>query len=227
MEYSAIVLSGGKGLRMGRDIPKQYLLLGGKPVLMHSLEHIDSISCIKEVIIVCEEIYQERIRIMCNEFGIEKKIIFARAGNTRQESVFNGLKLVGFDNVILHEAARPFATLDDFEKLIDCPEENVSLTYTIPFSIAQGHEYLEQTVNRSCFLNIQLPQKFSTHSLLLAHEKAREQNKQYTEDAGMVHDLAHRDVRFVTGSNINLKISEPVDLLLGELIYKEYIVKRK
>lgn len=52
MDYSAIVLSGGKGLRMGKDIPKQYLLLGGKPVLMHSLEHVDNISCIKEVIIV-------------------------------------------------------------------------------------------------------------------------------------------------------------------------------
>lgn len=227
MEYSAILLSGGRGVRMGNDIPKQYLLLGGKPVLMHSLERIDALPCVREVIVVCEEKYQDKIMMMCSKFAIEKKIVFARAGGTRQESVFNGVELADRTNVILHESARPFATLDDFERLIGCPQENVSLGYSIPFSIVQGHEYLEKTVNRSDFVNIQLPQKFTTESLLLAHHRARQEDRQYTEDAEMVHDLAQQEVKIVRGSSINIKISEPVDLLLGELIYKEYIVRRK
>lgn len=227
MDYSVVLLSGGKGIRMGRDTPKQYLLLGGKPVLMHSLERIDSLDCIREVVIVCEGKYQDVITTMCNEFNIRKKIVFANAGVSRQESVYNGLLVAGCEQVILHEAARPFVTIDEFKKLINCPAENVSLGYGLAYSIAQGHEFFERTVNRNDFVNIQLPQKFTTATLLCAHEKAKHEGKRYTEDAGMVYDLAGQPVKIVKGSSINIKISEPIDLLLGELIYKEYIVKRK
>lgn len=227
MDCSVILLAGGKGIRMGKDIPKQYLLLGGKPVLMHSLERIDRLTCIKEVIIVCEEIYQNTITTMCNDFNIEKKIIFANAGSSRQESVYNGLQVVTCSYVILHEAARPFVTIDEFTKLINCPERNVTLGYALSYSIAQGHDLFEKTVNRNEFINIQLPQKFNTETLLYAHKKALHEGKQYTEDAGMVFDLAGEPVKIMKGTSINIKISEPIDLLLGELIYREYIVKRK
>lgn len=227
MEYSAIMLAGGKGIRMGKDIPKQYLLLCGKPIIMHSLERLDYLKGICEIIIVCEQEYQKIISAMCEQYDIKTRIIFAKSGTTRQESVFNGLNVVSHENVIIHEAARPFAILDDFERVLNCPEKNVSLGYQIPFTVVEGHKNIERILQRDNLVNIQLPQKFSKESLLVAHRKAQELNMKYTEDAGMVYELAEQNVQIVQGSSINIKISEPIDLLLGELIYKEYIVKRK
>ena len=117
---------------MNNAVPKQYLLLAGKPVIMHTLERVDQLDQISEVVVVCTDEYIKPIQLMLNQYGIQKKVRFATAGKTRQESVFNGISLVQTDHVIIHEAARPFVKVDDFNRLINEPSSNAIFGHDIP-----------------------------------------------------------------------------------------------
>lgn len=225
--YSAIVLSGGKGLRMKREIPKQYLLLAGKPIIMHSLERIDKLNDVDEIILVCETSYQDSIRIMCEQYGISKKVIFVNAGETRQESVFNGLLKASGGSVIIHEAARPFAVTDDYECLISCENENAILGTDIPFTVLIGGDFIKGELNRAELINVQLPQKFNRKLLLCAHEQARSEGMIFTEDASLLYHYYHTQISVIKGRDFNIKITNPSDLIIGEEIYNEYIVRRR
>lgn len=225
--YSAILLAGGKGTRTNKPTPKQYLLLAGKPMLMHSVERLDLLEDIGEIIIVCEPDYVASIQNMAQQYAISTPVLFAEAGASRQQSVYNGLKLASHPNVVIHEAARPFVTCDDFRRLLDTEEENAMLGYPIPFTVLEGGDYVTGTLDRSKLVNVQLPQKFAASVLLAAHEKAAAEGAAFTEDASMVYHYLGTDIKIVPGSGYNVKITEPVDLLLGEVIYREYIVGRK
>ena len=117
--YTLLLLSGGTGSRMKNSIPKQYMLLAGKPVIMHILERVDMVDAIKDIVVVCSDEYKDSIKLMCSQYGITKPLHFAPAGKTRQQSVMSGLHYVETDNVIIHEAARPFVKVEDFERLIE------------------------------------------------------------------------------------------------------------
>ncbi len=224
---SAIVLSGGKGKRMERRQPKQYLLLAGKPIIMHSIERIDSIEEINEIIIVCEEEYVLAVKLMVEQYNISTPIKFALAGATRQESVYSGLKEVVNEQVILHEAARPFVKREDFIKLIGTSVQNVSFGYPIPFTVLEGKDYICGTLKRDSLINVQLPQKFQTTLLKKAHEAAKRDHREFTEDAGLLFEYTKEKIKIIQGSSENIKITEPIDLIVGEIIYNEHIKGRR
>lgn len=225
--YSVVLLSGGRGRRMMKSVPKQYLLLAGKPIIMHSLERFDQNPDVDEIVIVCEDEFCASLQRMLEQYNIETPVRFAPAGDTRQASVYSGLCRTKNESVIIHEAARPFVTAEDIRRLIDTPEENVMLGYPIAYTVLRGGEYVEGLLNRSELVNVQLPQKFAKSVLLEAHEQARAENRQFTEDASMVFHYTKKPVKIIKGSEYNLKITESVDLLLGEIIYKEFIVGGK
>lgn len=227
-KYSFILLSGGNGTRMKQGVPKQYLLLAGKPVIMHTLEKIDQIEQIDEVIIVCTEEYAAPIEKMVQQYAVKKKIVFAQAGATRQESVKSGLMYASNENVIVHEAARPFVTENDFRKLIEEPTVNVIYGTSIPFTVLKGHEFVEGLLDRSELINIQLPQKFCKKELILAHKKAEMDDLKFTEDAGMVHYYFPEVlIKVLQGMDYDIKLTTPMDMLIGEIIYKEFFSGRK
>ena len=220
MMYTLVLLAGGKGTRMKKTLPKQYLLLAGKPIIMHTIERIEKIKEIKEIIIVCEEQYISKIEEYKKNYMITKKIRYAKAGKTRQESVHNGLELVETDSVIIHEAARPFVHKSEFEKLINCDEKNATYTYPIQFTVLKSKDNkISELLDRSELVNIQLPQKFETKSLLEAHRKAKEENRFFTEDA-------NKEIQTITGTQYNLKITESLDLVIGEILYKENLIRK-
>lgn len=225
--YSLIMLSGGRGKRMMKSIPKQYLLLGGKPIIVHSLERFDQIDEIQEIIIVCESDYRNTLSVMMEQYGIEKPIIFADAGKSRQASVLNGLKKVCCENVIIHEAARPFVSIDDISRLLSVEEENAILGYSIPYTVLRGQQYVEELLDRFELVNVQLPQKFKTQDILKAHEDAVKEGKEFTEDASLLFYYTKKPIKIVEGTAHNIKITEGVDLVLGESIYKEFFGRRK
>lgn len=227
MKYSAIILSGGRGNRMRESVPKQYLLLGGKPMIIHSVERLDRIDSIGEIIIVCELNYVDHLREMMREYSIEKPVRLVEGGLTRQQSVYNGLKAAEYDNIILHEAARPFVRQRDFESLIANHAVNVTFGYDIPFTVLRGSDKVIGILDRSELINVQLPQKFNKQVLIVAHEKANKNNVTYTEDASLLFDNSSETIAIQKGSNLNVKITEPLDLELGEIIYKNYIINRK
>ena len=223
MNYSFILLSAGKSTRFGNVIPKQYLLLAGKPILVHSLERIDTIEEICEIILVCSDKYIPVIQTYLKQYKIQKKVIFVNGGKTRQESVFNGLQVATQDQVIIHEAARPFVSVPDFKELIACSSENVTYTLSIPYTVLKKNEknIISDVLNRGDLVNIQLPQKFSKKDLIECHNLAIQENKQFTEDAGMIYYYLKKPVYCLTGKSYNIKITEYIDSLFGEIIYQE------
>ena len=221
--YSVIILSGGKGTRMAMQLPKQYVLLGGKPIIMHTVERLEFVDEVDEIVIVCENEFVSSLDLMLKQYNICKKVIYATAGKNRQESVYNGIQKVTNDNVIIHEAARPFVLAEEFKKLIENKAENVTYGYSIPFTVVKGEDEITATLQRSELVNVQLPQKFRCSTLKKAHEIARKENKAFTEDVSMVFELCKEKILIMRGSSYNIKITEPIDLHIGEVIYKEQI----
>ena len=226
--YTLVLLSGGTGTRMKKDIPKQYLLLAGKPVIMHILERVDKIKEITEVVIVCTDEFIPSIKTMLAQYNIMTPIKFARAGSTRQASVKSGLEFVTTENVILHEAARPFVSEKDFIRLIEEPCENAMYGAVIPFTVIKGHETVEGILDRSELVNVQLPQKFDTNVLKEAHNRAAQEKRTFTEDAGLVYYYyPNIKIKICEGMDYNIKLTTSIDLITGEMIYKEYFARRK
>ena len=225
--YTLLLLSAGRGKRMEKEMPKQYLLLAGKPMIIHTLERIDKIPKITDVVIVCENEFVPAIQLMIHQYNISKPVKFIEGGKTRQESVFNGLQLVENENVIIHEAARPFVLQSEFQRLIDDESQNVMLGYPIPFTVVKGDEKITGLLERKELVNVQLPQKFNTRTLKHVHEQARNEGREFTEDASMVYEYTKDSVKIIKGSSSNIKVTEPIDLIMGEVLYKEYIAGRK
>lgn len=226
--YTLVLLAGGNGSRMKKDIPKQYLLLAGKPVIMHILERVDRIKEIAGAVIVCADEYIPLISGMMAQYNITIPVKFAKAGNTRQASVKSGLESVTTEQVILHEAARPFVSEIDFVRLMKEPCENAMYGLGIPFTVIKGHEAVEGILDRSELVNVQLPQKFNTAILREAHEKAEQEKRMFTEDASLVY-FYYPDIRIqiCEGMVYNIKLTTSMDLVMGEMIYKEYFMRRK
>lgn len=224
---SAILLSGGVGSRMNQSVPKQYMLLAGKPVIMHTIERLDAIDKIKDIIIVCSQEYYEVIDKMIGQYGISKKIIYAPAGATRQESVRSGLAFVNTTSVLIHEAARPFVKKEEFSKLIKSSASNVIIGSRIPYTVVKGNKYIEGLLERSELINVQLPQKFDTASLKKAHELACAEGKRFTEDGSLLfHYFPETKIKIVEGTEYNIKITMPLDMVASDIIYREYFQRR-
>ena len=228
MNYTFVLLSGGVGSRMHQSIPKQYMLLAGKPMIMHVLDKVDTIEQISKIVIVCAEEYRSAINLMLEQYGIMKPVEYADAGESRQASVLSGLRKVETEDVIIHEAARPFVTVEDYLELIDEPCENAMIGIDIPFTVIKGHENVEGLLTRSELVNVQLPQKFNTKLILDAHEKAVAEGKKFTEDASLLFNYSpETQIKIVRGKDYNIKVTTRMDMLTGEIIYDEVFRRRK
>ncbi len=213
---------------MQNNLPKQYMLLAGKPVIMHSLERIDKLENIQDIIIVCSDEHVSFLQCMIKQYMINTPVRFASAGDTRQASVMSGLALVQTDSVIIHEAARPFVSIADFQRLMDIKSPNAMLGIDIPFTVIKGHKYMEGQLNRAELVNVQLPQKFNTGMLYKAHCQADRDGKLFTEDASLFYNyFPDTPIEIVNGAEYNLKLTTPMDMLLGELIYENEFRRRK
>jgi len=224
--YSVILLSGGSGTRMEQTIPKQFLILAGKPIIMHSIERMDQIKDIAEIIIVCHKDYIDFVNSLLISYNIKTACKVIAGGNSRQESSYIGLLHASYKNVIIHEAARPFVKKTEFEDLINVPFDNTTLGHSIPFTVLKGNDYITGLLDRKELVNIQLPQKFNKESLLEAHKKAIAENRVFTEDASLLLFYTNEKIKILNGSVYNVKITEPIDMMIGEVLYKEYIIGR-
>ncbi|HVM25791.1 MAG TPA: IspD/TarI family cytidylyltransferase [Candidatus Limnocylindrales bacterium] len=225
MTTGMIVLAGGVGKRIGRPVPKQFLLLGGNPLLVHVLEKVLTLEQIIDVVITCPPAYLDETRQLVANHGFDdRRFRCIEGGASRQESVYRGLEaLAGVDSVVIHEAVRPLVTVDEFRSLLDAPDDNVMFGIPIPFTVLKGHDYVEQLLERSELVNVQLPQKFEAGPLRAAHEAARRDGATFTEDASLFYRYAEAPVRILTGSERNLKITVPTDLIIAEAIYADLV----
>jgi 2-C-methyl-D-erythritol 4-phosphate cytidylyltransferase len=227
MRTGMIVLAGGIGRRIGRPVPKQFLLLGGKPLLVHVLEKARAIPEIERVVITCPESHLEATRELIANHRLGEKFTCVVGGASRQESTYLGLVALGdVDSAIVHEAVRPLVAADDFRRLMDAPDENAMFGIPIPFTVLKGHDYIEGLLDRDELVNVQLPQKFNRVKLLAAHESARRDGTEFTEDASLFFHYAGEPVRILPGMDHNIKITVPTDTVTAEAIYADMIGRR-
>ncbi|SFS52141.1 IspD/TarI family cytidylyltransferase [Marininema halotolerans] len=221
---SMILLSGGIGTRMKTTVPKQFLPIGGKPMIVHVLEKIDQIIAVDEIIIPSPQKYIEQTKELIQAHQFSKKINVIPGGSTRQESVMKGLERVSHPNVLIHEAVRPIVQKEEFEELISCETTNATYGTDIPFTVLEGEGWIERTLDRDRLINIQLPQKFDTALLMEAHQRADQEKRDFTEDASLFFHYQKEKVAVLEGTEFNIKITKPIDQKIGEIIYKEYIL---
>ena len=223
MDY-VIIVAGGKGLRMGGDIPKQFLPIGGKPVLMRTLERFREYSADLQIILVLPETQQDYWLQLCKEYHFEVAYQLANGGQTRFHSVQNGLALVPDDAegvVGVHDGVRPFASI---EVIRNCYETARTAKAVIPvIPVVETLRHLEanhsKTVPRNNYRLVQTPQCFDIQLLKAANRQSYDDG--FTDDASVVERYGHA-VTLVEGNRENIKITTPYDLVVAEAVIGKY-----
>ena len=217
----AIMLAAGRSTRIGPGQEKQLYRIGGKPMLIISLEKLLSHPGIDRAIITCPHGRVDNIEAIVTEYTLGP-CKFIEGGETRQESVYLALQQVQSNRVLIHEAARPLLTVELISRVLEHPDEPAVVpTVDVPFTTSIGDKYMEGELDRARLRNIQLPQVFDTSILRKAHEDARANKSASTEDSMLVFRLGH-PVRFVEGDIQNIKVTFPIDLKIAkELIFSD------
>ena len=216
MKKHIIIVAGGKGLRMGGDIPKQFLPVGGKPVLMRTLEAFHAYDASMQLILVLPVSQQAYWKQLCAEYQFDLAHEIADGGETRFHSVKNGLSLVKEDGLVgVHDGVRPFVSQ---EVIARCYEEAVSLKAVIPvIGVVEPVRHLtgegSETVPRDQYKLVQTPQVFEVALLRRAYEQVY--TELFTDDASVVEALGEK-VYLVEGNRENIKLTTPFDLKLAE-----------
>ena len=218
MKKHIIIVAGGKGLRMGGDIPKQFLPVCGKPVLMRTLEAFHAYDASMHLILVLPVSQQAYWKQLCEEYQFELAHEIANGGETRFHSVKNGLALVEEEGLVgVHDGVRPFVSQ---EVITRCYEEAASLKAVIPvIGVVETVRHLteegSETVPRDQYKLVQTPQVFDVALLRRAYQQ--EYTDLFTDDASVVEALGEK-VYLVEGNRENIKLTTPFDLKLAELL---------
>lgn len=220
----AIVPAAGQGTRMGGSARKQYLSLGGFPLLVLSLKVLQRVGSIREIILSVPENDRDYCwREIVNPFGLSKVTQIVAGGQRRQDSVRNGLLAIMDppDLVLVHDGVRPFIDDGLVEAGISCAAQTGAAVVAIPIHDtvkrvdAQG--VIRETLNREGLWQIQTPQVFRYDWLMEAHQQAQQEHWEVTDDAALIERKGY-PVSVVEGSCFNIKITRPDDLVFGEAI---------
>ncbi len=219
MDY-IIIVAGGKGLRMGSDIPKQFLPIGGKPVLMRTLERFREYSKDIQIILVLPEAQQAYWHQLCQEYHFDVEYTLANGGQTRFHSVQNGLAKVPDDAigvVGVHDGVRPFPSIEVIRNCYTTAREKKAVIPVIPVVETVRHLEGEQskTVPRDAYRLVQTPQTFDIQLLKAANRQPY--NDGFTDDASVVEAFGY-DITLVEGNRENIKITTPYDLKIAEVL---------
>lgn len=219
MDY-IIIVAGGKGLRMGSDIPKQFLPIGGKPVLMRTLERFRQYSPTLQIILVLPKAQQDYWQKLCKEYAFDIDYQLADGGETRFHSVQNGLAKIP-DNaqgvVGVHDGVRPFPSIDVIRNCYETAREKKAVIPVIPVVETVRHLKGDTsvTVPRNEYRLVQTPQTFDIQ--LLKEANRQPYNDGFTDDASVVEAFGF-DITLVEGNRENIKITTPYDLKIAEVL---------
>ncbi len=215
-----ILLAAGRSVRMGGGVGKQLMRIGGRPMIIFSLERLRSHPAVDQIIVTCPPDQLEPIGKVVDDFAISNVKLVA-GGRSRQESVLLALESVTSPRVMVHEAARPMISHELIDRLLEVEADAVVPAWEVPFTVAIGDTVMRGEIDRSTLRNVQLPQVFDTAVLREAHQEALAKGEEATEDSMMVFRTGH-EVRFVEGSPDNIKVTYPVDAyVVHALIFGE------
>ncbi len=221
MKYYAIIVAGGSGQRMKSSIPKQFIELNGKPILMHTLEKFYSAKSSINLIVVLPKSHQSTWKTLCHkhQFTIPHQI--NEGGKSRFQSVKNGLAQCSKESIIaVHDGVRPLITPDFILNIYREAESKKALIPVCPVieSIRKVDGLSSESLDRSQYYSVQTPQCFTSELLHKAYQQ--EEQNTFTDDASVVEALGEK-VHLFEGEDNNIKITSHIDLLLAEAIFNQ------
>jgi 2-C-methyl-D-erythritol 4-phosphate cytidylyltransferase len=228
MDY-VIVVAGGKGLRMGGDVPKQFLPLAGRPVLMHTLERFRAYSEQLGIILVLPHEQQAYWYELCEQHQFRVNHTVVDGGETRYHSSMNGLTAIPDDEegvVGIHDGVRPFVSVEVIDRCFETARDEYACIPVMP--VTDTLRYIDQhgggkNVNRADYRIVQTPQVFDIqllkHAFALTSQTTADPATAFTDDASVVESMGCQ-VHMVQGNRENIKLTTPFDLQLAEWLVR-------
>jgi 2-C-methyl-D-erythritol 4-phosphate cytidylyltransferase len=225
MKVAAIIAAAGFGRRMKTDRPKQFHMLNGTPILVHTIRKFDSCTAINYIIVTAPREALDEVRDMVKAAGFNKSVTVAEGGERRQDSVAMGLDQLqpGTDIIAVHDGVRPFVSVADIENVVNQAERTGAAILAVPIvdTVKQAErEFVELTLTREHLVLAQTPQVFRTEILKQAFDRAAKDEYYGTDESSLVERLGH-PVAIVRGSERNIKITRPSDLTLARVFLDE------
>lgn len=218
-----IIFAGGSGVRMGAGMPKQFLEVNGKPIIIHTLDIFEDHQEIDEIYIACKEEYIGKLKKMLDRYWIKKVVEIVPGGKTGQDSIRNALKAAEKnsnkdDIVLIHDGVRPCITESLISQAIALvKEKGTAITCTELFEtpvVSKGGKIVEDVPKRDDYYTAQAPQCFYIGDILEAHEKIRETNPEYkgiVDSCTLMRSIG-KEVAILLGNRGNIKVTTPEDL---------------
>lgn len=219
----AIIFAGGSGARMGSGLPKQFLEVNGKPIIIHTLDVFEEHPNIDEIYVACKEDYIVKLQKLVKKYMITKVKNIVPGGATGQDSIYHALMAAKENNgddaiVLIHDGVRPCITKELLDEDLACVREygsaiTCSAMYETPVVSRDGMT-VEEVPPRAQFYTAQAPQCFYLGDVLKAHKVMREENPGYqgVVDTCTMMKMLGRDVKLVVGPRGNIKVTTPEDL---------------
>jgi 2-C-methyl-D-erythritol 4-phosphate cytidylyltransferase len=218
MKKFAVIVAGGNGSRMGETIPKQFIDLNGRPVLMHTFDAFYNYNQQIEIILVLPKNQVELWDALCKKHRFELKYKLAFGGKTRFHSVKNGLELVNSDGVVfIHDGVRPLVSKQTLENCYNTTLEKGNALPVIPAneSVRVVENGKNRAVNRANYFLVQTPQTFKTE--LIKEASQQPFSELFTDDASVLEKFG-ATINLVEGNRENIKITYPEDIVISELL---------
>jgi len=232
MKTVAIIPAGGSGRRMGSGIPKQYLLLGGIPVLVHTLQVFQSSPVVDEIFLVVPEGDIPEVRnAIVGRYNLFKVSLIVAGGAERQDSVRNALAHLREEHgiVLVHDGVRSFVSGELIQRIVAAAEADgaVAVGVQVKDSVKEVNSagWVIKTVTREGLWLTQTPQAFRKPLILAAYERAAADGFYGTDDASLVERMGV-PVRMIPGDYDNIKVTTPEDLTLGEAIIRRFLPEK-
>ena len=222
-QVSAIIVAAGSGMRLGSAVPKAFVVLGGRTVLSYSLRTLANVTQVAELVLAVPAGMERAARAEIGAAGLELPVKITAGGKERQESVRVALALTSAESelVVVHDAARPFARPELFERCLERAGRAGAAIAGIPVADTlkrvDRSRRISATLERADLWQAQTPQAFECKLLIEAHEHALPNRIVATDDADLVERIGHM-VEVVEGSPLNLKITTADDLTLAEAL---------
>ena len=223
----AIIAAAGAGTRMASDRPKQFLLLAGTPVIIHTLRVFEQCESIHEVIVVLPAAESAGFLSLAGKFGLRKVARVVPGGVTRADSVKRGLlaiRAATAEIVAVHDGVRPFVTAEEIDAVVTAAQTDGAAILVAPVTdtikqVSDGR--VEKTLDRGGLCRALTPQCFRYELLRHAYQQADVNDPSLTDESALVEQLGHQ-VSIVEGSARNIKITTAEDLAIAESILKDH-----
>ncbi len=230
----AMIFAGGSGVRMGAGVPKQFLEINGKPVLIHTLELFQYHPMIDKIYVSVLADYIDYVKALAEEYHLTKIAAVIPGGATAQDSIYNALSKAAEENpgdsiVLLHDGVRPYISCDVITRNIESVKEfGSAITSTPSYEtaiVSVDGKKVDSVPIRSQAYTAQAPQSFYLKDILSAHDEIRKSPTGYENmvDACTIMTTLGKPVHLVEGNRGNIKVTTPEDvyILRGLLMYKE------